>query len=1123
MKFTSFNFTRRWRIGWVLLFALIVLGITGMGSTSMVLAQDPDPVPGYDPNMAPSNAISFDIEGCRLDKATEGTYDPTATPPVFTCDSSAAWPDGADAYTDGNLGKQWNELDLVPHRIGSDTAGLTTEDETYQVIVGADNLVDTDPLKIGFDRVVNFEFNAALSSGSASDCQLELIGVNSIGDFGIGGAISQIVQVLEITQTADTQCVFDYVDRLAITSSLISGSSTRSFIFAGTGAQSVPIPSDIQPQVLNKTMSAVEDSLINWTLEKVASPIDWNFGNTCNLDVQNTKDVTVDITFTKGDTELGDLTATTEVDASNPSSRVVYYDCTDIVYSGDTPEDTQEPDPFGVPPGEMVMFDIEHILYPGTRDLRDELTCTLQVEDILNPGTFIDVGTLTAEFSLPNEDIAPGEVVNETLVVADTESITEGALRYDFSAVQSGGVSGAFLDGYTGDFTDGPVDWESDPQSASGTVQFTKTVRVERGYDVDGKLEDTASIDLTDTTDLSATAATTLSTDPKIDLVINKNLGFTVANDTVWKFEVKDGGDNVEANVEITIPGGSSSGSVTINDLDPDTYTVTETILDGWVPTGNPQNVTLSLPSCEGSVTFTNNPADEFYAEVEVKKMTNPTGNEAGWDFNLSGPENASVTTTDANFIRFNLDGGNNAGADAGSYSIAEVEQDGWDLQADITFSKVGCIDESQNAGPTTVETCNFDVQYERDAGCVFQCTYENIQQGKIIVEKQTDPADSPQDFLFTGDAAGTLVDNGQIVVDDLVPGTYFSTEFVPAGWDLTAISCDDGASNTPSEVDLANAEATFNLDPGETVKCTFYNLCRGDVDVTKTVEGLPPTGTESFTFQIRQGASPTAVGTVVAAATTDATNNVDVPFVCADGDPPCRNVEGVAKLVPGDYQFCEANVYPGYTTDIKDWAGAYPLPQINGTYFVPNAVDPMVDNSIYCVDFTLGSCETVSFLVDNTPPPGGDARTPGYWKNWSECTGGGQEDVLGASIECSDLGFFPIGLVEVDMCYEAVSILDMRQIAVNLKGKKKASDACYLLASKLLAAELNTTDCIGARDCPELDALMTAAQQLLVDEGFDGENRKCLRSKDTAYSDAIDLAEELDDYLNNRPGSACN
>ena len=212
-----------------------------------------------------------------------------------------------------------------------------------------------------------------------------------------------------------------------------------------------------------------------------------------------------------------------------------------------------------------------------------------------------------------------------TVVVEDTESIT--GTGYTFSAIQSSGVSGAF-DGYVpGTSTTGPVNWASDPQDESGTVQFTKTVTVVRAIDSDGTLSDTASIDLTDAVDVEAAAETTFTTDPKIDLVINKSLGFTVANDTVWKFEVKDSGDNVEANVEITITGGNNFGSVTVNDLDPDTYTVTETeVPAGWVPESNPQNVTLSLPDCEGSVTFTNNPADNFYAQVEVKKMTDPDG-----------------------------------------------------------------------------------------------------------------------------------------------------------------------------------------------------------------------------------------------------------------------------------------------------------------------------------------------------------------------------------------------------------------------------------------------------------------------------------------------------------------
>jgi hypothetical protein len=802
----------------------------------------------------------------------------------------------------------------------------------------------------------------------------------------------------------------------------------------------------------------------------------------------------------------------------------------------------------------MTMFPIEHILDPGTRDLRDELTCTLQVEDILDPGTFIDVGTLMAEFSLPNDDIAAGEVVNETVVVEDTESITLGADRYDFSAVQTGGVSGAFLNGYIpGTLTDGPVDWASDPQGDSGTVQFTKTVQVERGYDVNGKLEDTASIDLTVATDVSASAATTFSTDPKIDLVIKKNLGFAVANATTWTFEVKDSGGNVEATPQITIAGLATFGSVTVNDLDPDTYTVTETVLDGWVPTANPQNVTLSLPDCEGEVIFTNNPAEDFFAEVEVKKMTDPTGSEAGWLFDLTGSaggESASVTTTDASFKRFNLDGGNNTGADAGSYSMAEVPQAGWDLQADITFSKVGCIDSAQNSGPNTVQACDFTVQYERDAGCVFQCTFENVQRGKIIVEKATDPEGSDQSFTFTGDASGSIRDTStfdeRIVVDNLEPGTYTSTETVPATWDLTAIQCDDGASLTPSSGDVGTATATFKLDPGETVTCTFTNVERGMADVLKTVSGQLPGGF-SFDFEIRKGADASNVGDVIAeayhfeadatitriqvAGTDPATGAAD--FRCVSTDPAeCENLivddfgtdptptlddEVMAKLPPGQYQFCEANVMPGWMSSVKFFTDAFPLP-INGTFFVPNQNDPLVDNSVYCAPFTLAAGATENFFVDNSPPPGGDGRTIGFWKNWNSCTNGNQDAVLDETLDDSLLNGIWIGLLFVDECEEAVLILDKR----DTDGKKQASDPCFNAASQLLASELNKE--AGARTCTDLATLQQETQEALFDEEFLGNRCNLKKRQDAAVIQLLNTnAGLLDDYNNNETGSVCN
>jgi hypothetical protein len=95
-----------------------------------------------------------------------------------------------------------------------------------------------------------------------------------------------------------------------------------------------------------------------------------------------------------------------------------------------------------------------------------------------------------------------------------------------------------------------------------------------------------------------------------------------------------------------------------------------------------------------------------------------------------------------------------------------------------------------------------------------------------IIVEKQTNPNGAPGSFSFTGDAAGTVADNGQIIVANLPPGTYTSTEAdpSPSQFALSSIACDDGGSATPSAGDLATRTATFELDPGETVKCIFTN-----------------------------------------------------------------------------------------------------------------------------------------------------------------------------------------------------------------------------------------------------------------------------------------------------------
>jgi hypothetical protein len=199
---------------------------------------------------------------------------------------------------------------------------------------------------------------------------------------------------------------------------------------------------------------------------------------------------------------------------------------------------------------------------------------------------------------------------------------------------------------------------------------------------------------------------------------------------------------------------------------------------------------------------------------------------------------------------------------------------------------------------------------------------------------------------------------------------------------------------------------------------------------------------------------------------------------------------------------------------------------------FVPNsfmppdgiAVNPNVDNSILCGDFTVSAAETKVFTIDNTPPPGGRALTIGFWKNWASCSGskGGQKPVLDQT-----LASFPIasgqtthgvviGKLYVDTCAEAVAILNK----TDLSGKKQSSDAAYNLAAQLLAAKLNVQ--AGAGVCGPVTIAIAQAQALLYTINFNGTGTYLKKMSPTQAALANCLATWLDDYNNDR-ASACN
>jgi hypothetical protein len=330
-----------------------------------------------------------------------------------------------------------------------------------------------------------------------------------------------------------------------------------------------------------------------------------------------------------------------------------------------------------------------------------------------------------------------------------------------------------------------------------------------------------------------------------------------------------------------------------------------------------------------------------------------------------------------------------------------------------------------------------------------------------------------------------------------LIPGAY------------TVVETDPGSEWT---VTVTGSPANVPTDGGQATAAVRNALKPGHVHVVKTVKGVAPSGTQSFTFQLRTGATPTATGTTLESLAANAGNGGNLSFT--------------TNLVPGNvYQLCEAGLLPGWQTNIGG--------------FVPNSIlgttpNPDVDNSILCVNFTAVANTTTTITVDNTPPPEGRALTIGYWKNWASCTTSAQKkpvlDQTLAAMETNGLvvsatsGTYPAFGATFYLvlhgstatpnvapdCAKAVKLLNKS----NFAGKKLASDPAFNMAAQLVAAQLNYGAQAGAT-AAATNAINDAVR-ILGKYHFDGNGYVGkISTADRATMNA--LATILDNYNNNR------
>jgi uncharacterized repeat protein (TIGR01451 family) len=565
---------------------------------------------------AEPNQITFTLQGCRLEA---GSF----LEPTITCTDAG--------YTTGNLGKGWNELDLVPHRV---TLENKNGAQTYSFIVAGD-YINNAGTAVGWDFISPLTLNASHSDAGCGAATVGALSITPSGS-GAGGADQTIYRLVTVTQSADQTCVYDYYQRLALGASKFSGSSLQSNLWnqnlgaQGIGQKRVSIPvKEILPQQLRKTMSATTGQEYTWNLSKWADPTSIHFADTCDTtEGALSASVAITVSWTRsGPNAAGDTVIETKIWAKNPAHRTITVDVNDKIYEGANQSvliDEISSGPVNIPAETELLVLTHQFAYSGSATTFNDVA-TATYTDLLTglavPGQTTATASATA--------VPGGDPINATALITDTESITGTGLS--FSVAQP--ALGAFSNYTAGQPTTGPVNW-SYLASASGSVTFDKTVTLDQPRITSGSLADTAkAIGAGDTELASATLAVPITSAAKVKLTINKSIpegSLRTGESVTFNFRITGPG-GYDENRSISFSHGddlSVAKSLTISDLAPGTYSVEELSTAGW-ETGstNPQTVDLNLPNCSGSATFGN---AMLPADLAIDKTTSTPEVNAG-------------------------------------------------------------------------------------------------------------------------------------------------------------------------------------------------------------------------------------------------------------------------------------------------------------------------------------------------------------------------------------------------------------------------------------------------------------------------------------------------------------
>jgi uncharacterized protein (DUF2141 family) len=326
----------------------------------------------------------------------------------------------------------------------------------------------------------------------------------------------------------------------------------------------------------------------------------------------------------------------------------------------------------------------------------------------------------------------------------------------------------------------------------------------------------------------------------------------------------------------LTTVNGTASQSFT--NLSAGTYSVSETLPNGWelgsatCDNGDtPDSITLAAGEAV-TCTFANIKEDT----ITVVKQT--TGGDGDFDFTSSQLGAFTLVTSNGTAQRSFPD------LSPGTYSVAETVPDGWEL------SGATCSNGDDPAAITLA------------AGEAVVCTFENLKEDTLIIEKRTIGGDGA--FAFTSDLPNAssfslTTTNGSASrsFPDLSPGTYSIAETVPGGWDLTDATCDNG--DDPSAVTLA---------AGETVTCSFENTLQSAVTGVIEIDTQALGGNATFAYTSPQLGSFSAT-----------TLNGFASNRFASLNPGSYAVSPVAQAAPSGWTLTNASCSDGSAPDAID------------------------------------------------------------------------------------------------------------------------------------------------------------------------------------------------------------